>query len=285
MEKEVKIRKVYFHNNKNQKLCGILYESNKDNMIIICHGVAANKNMNFIPLLSRGLSKNGFSVLRFDFTGNGESEGKFVEGTYTQEVSDLGKAIDFVVKRGYDKICVIGYSMGGAVSIIRAASDKRINSLISISGTAYPNKTIERVLPSTKSFFRHLLKRFEDINKEKKSFKHKRKKLKEIGTTLWRKKQLLKISFFRDSMNYDCTKYARKIRIPFLIIHGRNDDILPTQYAKDLYKNANKPKYLEIVEGADHFFGYESSYNKGRITKEYISMREKILQFLNNNLK
>ena len=73
MEKEVKIRKVYFHNNKNQKLCGILYESNKDNMIIICHGVAANKNMNFIPLLSRGLSKNGFSVLRFDFTGNGEA--------------------------------------------------------------------------------------------------------------------------------------------------------------------------------------------------------------------
>lgn len=247
--------------------------------------MAANKNINFIPLLSRDLSKNGFSVLRFDFTGNGESEGKFEEGTYTQEINDLGKAVDFMLKLGYRKICLIGYSMGGAVSIIRASSDKRINSLITISGVAYPNKTLERILPSTKSFFRHLRSRFKTINKKEKNFKYKKKKLKEIGTTFWRKKQLLKISFFRDSMNYDCTKYAKKIKIPFLIIHGHNDDILPMQYAKDLYKNANKPKYLEIIEGADHFFGYESSYKKGRITKEYRLMRGKILQFLNDNLK
>ena len=132
MEKEEQIRKVNFYNSKNQKLVGILHENNKKNIVIICHGITGCKNHNFIPLLSNFLEKNNFSILRFDFTGNGDSEGKINDGNYTQEIDDLGKAIDFVKNLGYKKISLIGHSMGGAVSILRTSKDSRINNLISI---------------------------------------------------------------------------------------------------------------------------------------------------------
>ena len=138
MEEGVKIRKVNFLNDKKQKLCGILHEKSKNKIVVLCHGFTANKNCNFIPPLAEYLSENNFSVFRFDFTGNGESEGEFTEGTYSQENSDLKKAMDLLRKLGYEKIALVGHSMGGAVSIIRASSDKRVNCLVSIAGVAYP---------------------------------------------------------------------------------------------------------------------------------------------------
>ena len=40
---------------------------------------------------------------------------------------------DLFEKIGYKKICLMGHSMGGAVSILRASRDKRVNCLISIA--------------------------------------------------------------------------------------------------------------------------------------------------------
>ena len=261
MGEEVKIKKVYFYNSKNQKLVGILHEKNKDKIVIICHGITGCKNHNFTPLLSNFLEKNNFSVLRFDFTGNGNSEGEINEGNYSQELDDLGKVIDFVKKLGYNKIGVIGHSMGGAVALLRTAIDKRINYLISIASTAYPNKMIERIYP------------------------HQKKELKERGWILWWDHWKLEKSFFDDTLKYDCTKYIKKIKKPLLIIHGDKDDTIPLQQAKDLYKNANEPKYLEVIKEADHCFGYEGLYKNQEETKEYKIMKQKILQFLKKHLK
>src|SRR3989344_5730776 len=61
MKEWVKIKKVYFYNNKKQRLVGILGESNKENIIIICHGFGGNKNGNYT--LYDYFLKNNFSVL------------------------------------------------------------------------------------------------------------------------------------------------------------------------------------------------------------------------------
>jgi len=259
MAEGVKIRKVHFFNSKHQKLVGILHENKTDKIIIICHGMTGSKENNFIPLLSNNLFENGFSVLRFDFTGNGESGKEINEGTYSQEINDLGNAIDFLEKLNYKKICVIGHSMGGTVSIIRTSIDKRINCLIPIAAPVHPGK--ESLFP------------------------HQQKELEERGWILWWGHRKLKKSFFDDASKYDCTKYVKKINVPILILHGEKDGTIPLQQAKDLYKNANEPKYLGIIKEARHCFGYEGPYKNQPETKEYKLLKQKILEFLKKHLK
>ena len=68
-------------------------------------------------------------MVRFDFYGSGESEGEFSEATFTSEVEDLGSMLDYVSERpdvDHGRIGVLGLSMGGAVSIVRASRDPRI---------------------------------------------------------------------------------------------------------------------------------------------------------------
>ena len=260
----VKIRRVNFFNNRHQKLVGILEENSKDKIVIICHGFAGNKNRNFIHLLDDYLIKNNFSVLIFDFTGNGESEGEFSDGTYTQEIDDLGKAVDFVEKIGYKKICLMGHSMGGAVSILRASRDKRVNCLISIAS------------PGEDKF--RFRKKY--VNTEE-----KRKQLDKQGYVIMEKnnKRLTK-EFLDDAEKKDLKEAVQKIKIPFLMIHGEDDETVPLHEAKELYKDANEPKALEIISHADHCFGYKGmDYNPNssiKETKEYKELKQNILQFL-----
>ncbi|MBS3134947.1 alpha/beta fold hydrolase [Candidatus Woesearchaeota archaeon] len=258
MKEGVKIKRIHFFNSRNQKLVGILNENETGRIVVICHGFTSSKNCNFIPPLADYLCDNGHSVLRFDFTGNGESEGELCEGTYSQENNDLKKVIDFVKKLNYKKISVIGHSMGGAVAILRASEDERINCLITISAVAYPGR--ERLTGKQK----------DDL--KKKGHVH-----------YWGKYRIDK-NFIDDASCYDLTKYISKVKVPVLIVHGDKDDVVVLKEGRDIYKNANNPKQLEVIKNAGHEFGYVGNYKKQKETSEYKIMKEKILDFLRSNV-
>ena len=98
-------------------------ESRSDFIAIVGHGVTGNKDRPFILALAEGLEAAGVPTLRMSFTGNGDSEGQFVDCTISKETEDLGSVIDAVEER---KICYIGHSMGGARRPVRARSHRRL---------------------------------------------------------------------------------------------------------------------------------------------------------------
>ena len=100
-------------------------------IVVLGHGVTGNKDRPFLVALSQSLEAEGFNVLRFSFAGNGDSEGRFEDSTITKEVEDLGSVLDAL--NGYT-ICYAGHSMGGAVGVLRASTDTRIQQLISLAG-------------------------------------------------------------------------------------------------------------------------------------------------------
>ena len=57
-----------------------------------------------------------------------------------------------------------------------------------------------------------------------------------------------------DIKRHNVAKAIKEVHIPVLIVHGSLDEQVPLSHAKTLYKNANEPKNIEIVEGADHRF-------------------------------
>ena len=81
------------------------------------------------PELAKALEQAGYVVLRFDFRGCGQSEGRRGDVIVDEEIADLRHAIDFLATQpGVDaaRIGVIGASLGGSVAIEVAASDARV---------------------------------------------------------------------------------------------------------------------------------------------------------------
>src|SRR3990167_7109026 len=94
-------QKRKFKNSRKLNLSAIFEGRNRNApVIVMCHGFHSSKDN---PITSRTLAQklveNGFSVLRFDFTGHGQSEGDIDEVTPLAGLDDLNCAIKNLGKR------------------------------------------------------------------------------------------------------------------------------------------------------------------------------------------
>lgn len=93
------LQKVNFKNKEGQSLVGRLelpVNQHPHNYVIFAHCFTCNKNLAAIRNIGKALTSNGFGVLRFDFTGLGESEGEFGDTNFSGNVEDLIAAADFL---------------------------------------------------------------------------------------------------------------------------------------------------------------------------------------------
>ncbi|KAL3134145.1 hypothetical protein ABBQ32_008564 [Trebouxia sp. C0010 RCD-2024] len=78
-------REVTFTNPSNESLAGIFLDAGSSKTAILCHGYTDHKNGFHLPAIAEALANRGWSSLRFDFSGNGKSEGSFRYGNYNEE--------------------------------------------------------------------------------------------------------------------------------------------------------------------------------------------------------
>ncbi|MDE0483621.1 MAG: alpha/beta hydrolase [Candidatus Poribacteria bacterium] len=216
-----------------------------DRIVVIGHGVTGNKDRPALVALAEGLANAGISALRFSFSGNGESAGAFTDSTITKEVADLGSIID--VLSGYD-ICYVGHSMGGAVGVLRAATDERIEVLVSLAGMVHTKAFAER--------------EFGDVTPDE--------------GFMWDEPDCPLSQVYMDDMATinSVAKQASKFGGPWLLVHGSEDDIVPIQDSIDVLQFANEPTELLDLPGADHVFSDDST----------AIMVEKVVAWINQKL-
>ena len=166
--------------------------------------------------------------MRFSFAGNGESEGNFEDCTISKEVKDLKAIINVAEDEGFHRICYAGHSMGGAVGVLSAVKDERISLLISLSGMVYTKKFAET--------------EFGDQKPGK--------------GCMWEDEECPLSQAFVDDMNKIDNVLAKteKIEVPWLIVHGDADDVVPVDEGREIYGAAYEPKELVILEGVDHVY-------------------------------
>ena len=125
--------KVSF-NSEAQRVAGILHLPEEKNppCVIASHGLLSSKDSEKYIAMGETLSQKGMALLRFDFRGIGESEGKWEDDTVSRRITDLRSAIDFV--RSYaglrNRIGLLGSSLGGYVTLIVASVDKEIRASV-----------------------------------------------------------------------------------------------------------------------------------------------------------
>ena len=89
---------VEFENRTGQSLSGILDLPTEEPVAyaLFAHCFTCSKNLKSITNISRAMSGSGIAVLRFDFTGLGESDGEFADTNFSSNVEDLVDAAEFL---------------------------------------------------------------------------------------------------------------------------------------------------------------------------------------------
>ena len=110
--------------------------------IIFCHCFTCSKETITTYRLSRLLAENGYAVLRFDFTGLGNSEGDFSESTFSSAQDDLRSAIDFLNNNYQPPTFLMGHSLGGTTALSVAQEYDNIKGIVTVASPSEPDHVL-----------------------------------------------------------------------------------------------------------------------------------------------
>lgn len=232
-------QKVSFENEEGRKLSGRMEfpaDQQPFAFVIFAHCFTCNKNLGAVRNISRALTSHGFGVLRFDFTGLGESEGDFADTTFSSNVQDLVAASQFLEEEYQAPALLIGHSLGGAAVIYAAAQLEAVKAVVTIGAPADPEHVS------------HLLEGgLEQLEKEGETEVN-------IGGRPFR----IRKQFLEDIRKKDMASLLEDLRKPLLLMHSPQDRTVEIENAAKIYHAAFHPKSFITLDGADHLLSQKS---------------------------
>lgn len=226
---------IHFKNELGEKLTGTLHMPVKPGgqAMIFGHCFTCTRHTGILRHLCIALAEQGFMALRFDFSGNGQSEGSFAESTYSKQISEMQTAITLLSEKGADWIGLAGHSLGAAIALLTSARQPEVQAVCTLAG------------------------RLSGLNAMHFLSQAQRRELNNTGRIIFgsrgRELQLSK-DFFADAEKYSLPNVVASLKIPLLIVHGENDDIVPVDeaYRAQTLNPANIK--LAVIPQADHMF-------------------------------
>ena len=131
-------KRISFENASGDKLAARLDLPADDPPIayaIFAHCFTCSKDYKGVAWVSKALAAEGIGVLRFDFTGIGESEGDFADTTFSSNVADLVALAEHMERSLEAPKILIGHSLGGAAVLHAAAV---VPSVVAVATIAAP---------------------------------------------------------------------------------------------------------------------------------------------------
>ncbi len=243
----MKTIQVNFPSATGVKLMGRLElptDQHPHNYALFAHCFTCNKNLLAVKNISRSLTSQGFAVLRFDFTGLGESEGDFADTNFSANVEDLIAAANYLRDHYRAPSLLIGHSLGGAAVVFAAHQLESVRALATIGAPADPEHVT------------HLLRNsIEEIREQGEALVH-----------LSGREFRIRKQFLDDLQNHSLRETAGMLRKPILILHSPQDDTVGIKNAEILYTSAHHPKSFVSLDGADHLLARkEDSLYAGKV--------------------
>ncbi len=201
------------------------YKSGHSQVIVVAHGFFNNKQVFLMKNLAESL-KEHFDVISFDFRGHGKSGGLF--GWTSREQQDLEAILKYAKEQKYERIGVLGFSLGAAVALISASQDHDILSVMAVSAPY--------------DFW-------------------------QINYHFWEPDMFadLKLNIGNKGVGKGVrpgNPFAGKVKpihivsgispTPVLFVHGSQDWLIKPEHSEKLFKKAKEPKRLVIIPDAGH---------------------------------
>ncbi|MCW8956907.1 MAG: lysophospholipase [Gammaproteobacteria bacterium] len=199
---------------------------------IISHCFTCSKETLTTARVSRGLAKLGFAVIRFDFTGLGESSGEFSDSNFTSMVKDIEAVAQFMEHHYQPPDMLIGHSMGGTASLVAAAEIPSCKTVVTIASPSSPQ---------------HVLHHFGSAMPELAA--GRASEIKVAGNHYPVKPQ-----FIHDVRSYPTDNMIDHLSVPVLAIRAGQDALVATGDADEILKYTRGKAKIIDYPNADHLF-------------------------------
>lgn len=216
--------------------------------IVICHGFKGFRRWGFFPTLTRALAMRGHAAISFDFSHNGvgadgvdfSALDLFSEATHSRNVDEIRMVLDAVTggklfPRPPRHVGLMGHSRGGGEAVVAASEDDRLSALVTWAAISRMERWSADQIAAWN--------RGETIHIENARTSQQMP----IAPAYWR-------DLKENAERLDVLAAARRVEVPWLIIHGEDDETVPISEGRALHEASNDAEFLP-VEGAGHTFG------------------------------
>jgi dipeptidyl aminopeptidase/acylaminoacyl peptidase len=245
--------------------------------VLVLHGFKGFKDWGMFPPLSQRLAQAGFIVVTPNLSGSGvDDEGdfslpeRFAHNTFSAELEDVRRVIDALMAGQLgvptpSTLGLVGHSRGGGIAILQAARDPRVRTLVTWAAIS----SVERWPAPQRSSWRAAGRT--DIQNAR------------TGQVLPLYTDVLD-DIEQNASALDIEAAGRRLRIPWLVIHGTEDESVPFAEAERLKAASAQPDTrLLPIEGGGHTFGAVHPWRS--TTPELATVFDATLAWLTTHLK
>ncbi|MCK5420361.1 MAG: alpha/beta fold hydrolase, partial [Desulfobacterales bacterium] len=197
---------------------------------LFAHCFTCSKNIKAIAHISRALTREGIAVLRFDFTGLGESEGNFADTNFSSNVDDLIVAADFLKSNYKAPKILIGHSFGGAAVLQAADRISSATAVVAIAAPSDPQHVTHALGSATASI----------------------QNRGQADVTLAGRTFTLKKQFLDDLKFVNMKETLKNLNRALLVLHSPIDETVGIENAAQIFQAARHPKSFISLDKADH---------------------------------
>lgn len=230
--------KVSFKSRNAHVLAGVLHRPDAGTpraFALFAHCFTCTKNIKAAINIAESLCCAGIAVLRFDFTGLGQSEGDFADTNFSSNVEDLIAAADYLRQEHGAPTILVGHSLGGTACLAAAA---RIESVKAVATLGAPADA------------EHILGLLQD---DMETIESKGEARVNLGGATFTVRQ----DFVQDARSQSVRDAIRQLRRALLVMHSPVDKIVPIEEAARIYSSALHPKSFVSLDDADHLLSRE----------------------------
>lgn len=227
-------QRVFFENESGVRLAGILdmptVADDTRAFALFAHCFTCTKDLKAIVRVSRGLAKHNIGVLRFDFTGLGDSQGDFSESNIQTNLADIQAAVNWLATEHQSPKLLVGHSLGGAAMMASAGLIESAKALVTL---AAPSCT------------KHLARFLETQNPAIRSAG--------VGeVTIGGRTHTMRTQLLDSLAGFDLKPLIEKISLPHMVLHSPADETLDFRHAEEIFAWTGGVKSLITLDGSDH---------------------------------
>lgn len=240
---------MFFPGSKGQQLAFEI-DANQPasrDIAVLCHGMFCSRKTPLITHLSEAVKMN---IFRFDFSGNGDSQGEFTLAGFEREAAELHDAVLYCQSQGYRVVAIIGHSKAAQVVIIYSALYGDVPIVVSLAPRCDMSGQNHFLLPHMAEIDQN---GFAIVTIHKREYRITREMVAE-----------------RRAVRMDL--YAQRVRNWVLLVHCLEDETIPVAdaYLFQTHLGDHLMK-LQIVPGGSHFFDGESEQVAVEAVNEFLS--------------
>ncbi len=198
--------------------------------VLFAHGFSIGKDLKPVRTISKTLVDEGYGMMRFDFTGLGQSGGDFSDTNFSSNVADILAAASYLREHHIAPCILIGHSFGGTAALMAAQDLPECKAVATIGSPC-----------DTHHIIHQFADKLEEIEEEG-----------EAKVMLAGRPFVIKEQFLDDVSNQNMDRAIADLGRALMVFHSPQDQVVGIQNASHIYSKARHPKSFVSLDRADH---------------------------------